>query len=211
MDQLATTTSFILSIVGTFSYLGIFIFFFAVGHFTPIPEEIVFLAIGYLAGERVFHLSAAFLVTVFSILAIDSVIYWLSRGKFGQWLKQKVNQTTLKRYIEAMHRHIFKTMVVLRLAIGLRFLGALVAGMTRVSWWRYLFYDFLIVSIYSMVLIMIGFHFHDFLMIAIHNVSFARHLIFILILIGIGLILAYEFSRFWRVKSEKNGSTDLLK
>lgn len=184
-----------LALIDNFSYLGIVAYFWFLGHFIPVPEEIVFLFLGYLSAEHTLFFWPALVAIIGGIFLADNFIYFFSQSPIFSSLRARVDNKLIDRAGAAMSKHLFKTMVGLRLIPGLRFLGALVAGSTGVAWWRFFSYDFIIVSTYSAGLFFIGFHSHFALARLIGGVRRFRLIVFILFLVTLAAIAIYRWYR----------------
>jgi membrane protein DedA with SNARE-associated domain len=113
----------------------------------PLPGETALIAFGVLASQG--HHS---IVTVIALAAAGAIIgdnlgYWLigrlgGRALFARW-------PWLNRYADRflpaaeriMHRHGGKTVFFGRFIAILRFTAAWVAGLGRMPWWRFLFWN----------------------------------------------------------------------
>ena len=187
-----TSTQFFINYLENFSYLSIFILSALVGYLIPIPEEILLLLVGYIAGSGFYNLYLAAFFSIFGVIFSDNVIFWLStRNSVGliKKLKQRFDRDKIKKYRRLMKKHIGKTIFVLKFIVGLRFLSPLLAGSMNVKWKIFQFYDLLAVAIYVPLIIFIGFHFHNQLEFLVTGVQVARHLIFLLILILAGILV----------------------
>src|ERR1700731_5399122 len=82
------------------SYLGIFLCVF-IGNFgIPVPEEVVLLAAGFLAGRHVLELGPLYIVAILSAVAGDSCGFLVGRTggrRLVGWLSQK-SSLLRKRY-----------------------------------------------------------------------------------------------------------------
>ena len=93
------------------SYLLIFIFPALGGHLIPIPEEVVLLLAGYLAGEAVNNVYLTTLVAFLGVIAGDNVLFWLSRhgNHTVDRLKQKLPPRLVLKFEQHMQNHLRKT------------------------------------------------------------------------------------------------------
>jgi membrane protein DedA with SNARE-associated domain len=112
----------------------------------PLPGETALIAFGVLASQG--HYSAASVIAVAAAAAIigDNLGYWI----IGRWLGPKLLQHRwVKRHADRflpraeriMDRHGGKTVFFGRFVAILRFTAAWLAGLGRMKWWRFLFWN----------------------------------------------------------------------
>jgi membrane protein DedA with SNARE-associated domain len=182
-----------LALVENFSYLGVLAYFWFLGHFIPVPEEVVFLFLGYLSAEHSLAFWPTLITIVGGIFLADNFLFFFSQSQVFSRLRSRIDHQLVSRYTKAMSQHLFKTMLGLRLIPGLRFLGALIAGSTKIAWGRFFIYDFIIVSIYSSVFFLLGYHSHFALYRLIGGVKRFRLVVFILLLLIIAGLAIYRW------------------
>lgn len=184
---------YFLTLIDNFSYLGIVAYFWFLGHFIPVPEEVVFLFLGYLTAEHSLLFWPSLVAIIGGIFLADNFVYFFSQSAVFVRLRARIDHKLVNRYTLAMRKHLFKTMLGLRLIPGLRFLGAMIAGSTKVSWWRFFAYDFVIVSAYSAILFLLGFHSHFALARLIGGVRRFRLIVFVLFLLTLATVAVYRW------------------
>ena len=111
-----------------------------------LPGETALIAAAVLAGKG--HLSIAGVIVVATAAAIigDNIGYWLGR-KLARPLIERWER--LRRYADRVlppaerffERHGGKAVFLARFFGGLRVTGAWMAGITRMDWWRFLFWN----------------------------------------------------------------------
>jgi membrane protein DedA with SNARE-associated domain len=111
-----------------------------------LPGETALIAAAVLAGKG--HLSIAGVIAVAAVAAIigDNIGYWLGR-KVARPLINRWER--LRRYADRVlppaerffQRHGGKAVFLARFFGGLRVTGAWMAGITRMQWWRFLFWN----------------------------------------------------------------------
>jgi membrane protein DedA with SNARE-associated domain len=113
----------------------------------PLPGETALIAFGALAAQG--HYSIASVIAVAAVGAIvgDNLGYWLI-GRLGgralfsrwRWLNQ-YSDRVLPPAESLMARHGGKTVFFGRFVSILRYTVAWVAGLSRMQWWRFLFWN----------------------------------------------------------------------
>jgi len=142
-SSLAAVTSFI-------THHGLPLLFVAVmleSFGIPLPGETALVAFGVLASQG--HYSIAVVIAVAAAGAIigDNLGYWLI-GRLGghelferwKWLKRYADRV-LPRAEELMRRHGGKTVFFGRFIAVLRFTAAWIAGIGRMEWRKFLFWN----------------------------------------------------------------------
>jgi membrane-associated protein len=155
------TTAGLVKYLSHFSYPWIVAYFGFFGYFLPIPDEGVFVVFGYLAGLGKFHFWLVFGSAILGVLISDNIFYWLSfRGShYLLRFREKINLEVLSKYEKLMERNIGKTMILLRLFVGFRFLSPVLAGSLKIKWKKFFLYDLLISGCYIGVFMYLGFFF----------------------------------------------------
>ena len=198
-------TQFIQSSIEQFSYAGIFILVTFTGYIIPIPEEILLLLIGYIAGVGLINVYIALIPATLGVLAGDNILYWLSRyqgSRLIDKLKRKVRKNEIMKYRHLMKKHIGKTIFILRFIVGLRFFSPFLAGSMKIKWKTFQFYNLLAVIIYVPILIFLGYHFHNKLALVITQVEIIRHLIFIAVLAVVGYMISIFINKKFLIKKK---------
>jgi membrane protein DedA with SNARE-associated domain len=113
----------------------------------PLPGETALITFGVLASQG--HYGIVWVIVTASIGAIvgDNLGYWLI-GRIGgralfrrwRWLSQYADRV-LPRTEALMARHGGKTVFLGRFVSILRYTVAWIAGLSRMEWWRFLFWN----------------------------------------------------------------------
>jgi membrane protein DedA with SNARE-associated domain len=111
-----------------------------------LPGETALIAAGVYASKG--HLSIAGVIVVAAVAAIigDNIGYWLGREGGRRLI---VRYALLRRFADRVlppaerffERHGGKAVFLARFFGGVRVTGAWMAGLTRMSWWRFLFWN----------------------------------------------------------------------
>ena len=198
-------TQFFIGYLEQFSYFGIFALIALSGYIIPIPEEILLLLTGYLAGIGVNNIYIALAAAILGILAGDNILFWLSRykgSKIIDRLRHKVRKNEINKYRHLMKKHIGKTIFIARFIVGLRFFGPFLAGSMKIKWKAFQFYNLIAVLVYAPIILFLGYHFHNRLALIITQVEIARHLIFFLFLVAVGYLISVFLNKKYIIKNK---------
>src|SRR3984893_3559689 len=119
--------------LGRWSYPGIFVCVFIGNLGIPVPEELVLLAAGFLAGRHVLELGTLYIVAILSAVGGDSCGFLVGRTggrRLFVWLSQK-SLLLRKRYrhLQTFFRvHGNKAVFLGRFIMGVRFMAGPMAG-----------------------------------------------------------------------------------
>jgi membrane protein DedA with SNARE-associated domain len=113
----------------------------------PLPGETALILFGVLASQGNYSIASVIAVAATAAIVGDNLGYWLI-GRVGgralfrrnRWLK-RWSDTLLPRAERIMQRHGGKTVFFGRFIAILRFTAAWVAGLGRMPWWRFLFWN----------------------------------------------------------------------
>jgi membrane protein DedA with SNARE-associated domain len=113
----------------------------------PLPGETALIFFGVLASKGDYDIASVISVAAVAAIVGDNLGYWLI-GRLGgrallkrnRWLKRWAD-TVLPRAEGIMRRHGGKTVFFGRFVAVLRFTAAWVAGLGRMRWWRFLFWN----------------------------------------------------------------------
>jgi membrane protein DedA with SNARE-associated domain len=113
----------------------------------PLPGETALILFGVLASQGNYSIASVIAVAAVAAVVGDNLGYWLI-GRLGgralfrrnRWLK-RWSDSLLPRAERIMQRHGGKTVFLGRFIAILRFTAAWVAGLGRMPWWRFLFWN----------------------------------------------------------------------
>jgi membrane protein DedA with SNARE-associated domain len=113
----------------------------------PLPGETALIAFGVLAAEGHYSVASVIAVAAAGAIVGDNLGYWLI-GRLGgralfrrwHWLSQ-YSDRVLPSAEALMERHGGKTVFFGRFVSILRYTVAWVAGLSRMHWWRFLFWN----------------------------------------------------------------------
>jgi membrane protein DedA with SNARE-associated domain len=113
----------------------------------PLPGETALIIFGVLASRGDYQIEGVIAVAAAAAIVGDNLGYWII-GRWGRrslfrrwsWLA-KWSGTVIPRVEGIMRRHGGKTVFFGRFIAILRFTAAWVAGLGRMDWWRFLFWN----------------------------------------------------------------------
>jgi len=113
----------------------------------PLPGETALIFFGLLAAKGHYNITVVIVVAAAAAIIGDNFGYWLI-GRLGgralfarnRWLK-RWSDSVIPRAERIMQRHGGKTVFFGRFVAILRFTAAWVAGLGRMPWWRFLFWN----------------------------------------------------------------------
>ena len=113
----------------------------------PLPGETALIFFGVLAAKGDYNITWVIVITAAAAIVGDNLGYWLI-GRWGgralfrrnRWL-QRWSESVIPRAERIMRRHGAKTVFFGRFIAILRFTAAWIAGLGRMPWWRFLFWN----------------------------------------------------------------------
>lgn len=195
------TSREIIQQIGALSYLGIFGISFAANILVPVPEEIVILAIGYVAGTGTISFWPTLVIVIAGAMTSDIGMFWLSRhdNKIVKGFYTRVFAKIFPIDHQFLAAHSEKVIFFSRFLVQLRFLGPFIAGQVRASWKTFLTYDLLALLIYVPILMWAGNYFASRIDSIFSGVNEVKNVVIIiagiLILWSVGKIIRDFFMR----------------
>jgi membrane protein DedA with SNARE-associated domain len=113
----------------------------------PLPGETALIFFGVLAAQGNYDIVLVIVLAALAAIIGDNLGYWLI-GRLGgralfrrwRWLEQYADRV-LPRAEKLMERHGGKTVFFGRFITVLRYTAAWIAGLGRMRWWRFLFWN----------------------------------------------------------------------
>jgi membrane protein DedA with SNARE-associated domain len=113
----------------------------------PLPGETALIAFGVLASQGHYDIAAVIAVAAAAAIVGDNLGYWVigrwgGRALFQRWAwLRRYSDTVLPRAERLMQRHGGKTVFFGRFISILRFTAAWAAGLGRMHWWKFFFWN----------------------------------------------------------------------
>ncbi|MCW8038845.1 MULTISPECIES: DedA family protein [Acinetobacter] len=163
-------TEWILSIMEQLGYLGIALLMFLDNVIPPIPSEIIMPSAGYTASQGKLLLSGVIIAGCIGSLIAAALLYWIGyqfnhdaifrfTDRYGKYLfiKSEDIQKSLLWFEKYGHRIVFFG----RMMPAVRSLISIPAGMSRMPFWKFMFYSALGTIIWTTFLACVGFYFGE--------------------------------------------------
>ena len=133
-----------------FTHHGLPLLFFVVmieSFGIPLPGETALIAFGVLASQGHYSIASVIIVAALGAIVGDNLGYWLI-GRIGgralfarwRWLNSYADRV-LPPAERIMQRHGGKTVFFGRFIAVLRYTVAWIAGLARMDWWKFLFWN----------------------------------------------------------------------
>jgi membrane protein DedA with SNARE-associated domain len=131
--------------IGNWGYLALLLALLATGVLSPVPEDVLLIAAGYLISAGVFRWHLSVPICVAGVVGSDVVLYWwgtwIRRGVGGRWSRQVVRPDRLARVGRRFERFGDAAVFLARLLPGTRAVAFVGAGLRGMSVRRFLLYD----------------------------------------------------------------------
>jgi len=113
----------------------------------PLPGETALIAFGVIASQGNYSIVWVIVIAAAGAIVGDNLGYWVigrwgGRRLFERWaFLRRYSESFLPKAEALMARHGGKTVFFGRFIAVLRFTAAWVAGLARMEWWRFLFWN----------------------------------------------------------------------
>lgn len=152
----------ILSLISQYGYLVVFFGVLLESCGVPLPGETILIAAGVVVQQGHLDLGDAIVFGILGAVIGDQIGYWIGREggrpfvlRWGRYLL--VTPERLARAERFFARHGGKAVFLVRFVVGLRVFGALVAGISRMRWRTFFFYNALGGTLWATAAIMVGY------------------------------------------------------
>jgi membrane protein DedA with SNARE-associated domain len=151
-----------LHLIGRYGYLVVFFGVMLESAGVPLPGETVLIAAGALVHRGVFNFGEALFFGILGAVVGDQIGYGV--GRFGgrpfvlRWGRYAlVTPERLGRAEAFFDRHGGRAVFLARFVAGLRVFGALVAGISRMSWGKFSLYSLLGATVWAATSVSLGY------------------------------------------------------
>ena len=154
----------LVNLFGRYGYAIIFLGVFLESAGVPVPGETILLGAGLFAYQGMFTLPWVIIVGIAAAILGDNLGYWIGR-RGGRPLIERHGRfvgLTAQRFatFEAFfQRHGAKTIFLARFVTGLRVVGALLAGISRLPWSEFLVYNAAGALVWATAVALVGYLF----------------------------------------------------
>lgn len=189
-------TSLLIQHLETLSYVGIFIVAIIANVIIPVPEEVILLALGYIAGTGTLNGFIIIPVVILGSVLSDVAMYKLSKSgnRFVMYFYKKFFSRKLEEKRAWLEEHVYKVIFFSRFLVQLRFLGPFFAGQVKVPLREFLRYDIFALIIYVPLYVGVGWYFRNRIEFIVSGVNIVRNVI----LMVAGAVILISLSKFVR-------------
>ncbi|HZB83679.1 MAG TPA: bifunctional DedA family/phosphatase PAP2 family protein, partial [Rubrobacteraceae bacterium] len=192
------TVDYILSLIAQYGYVIVFLGVMLESAGVPLPGETILIAAGFLVQQGHLDVGDAIIFGSLGAVTGDQIGYWVGREggrrfvlRWGRYVL--ITHERLERAEGFFARHGGKAVFLARFVAGLRVFGALVAGISRMPWRTFFFYNALGGTLWATAAVMVGYLLGGSLNLIERWVGRAS-----LLLLGLVLLcLAFYFSYRW--------------
>jgi membrane protein DedA with SNARE-associated domain len=191
------TTDQILSLIGQYGYLVVFFGVMLESIGIPLPGETILIAAGLLVHQGSLDPGETIVFGILGTTIGNQLGYWAGRQGGRPFVLQwghyvGITPERLLRMEGFFARHGGKAVFLARFIPGLRAFGALVAGISRMHWWTFLFYNVLAGAVWATASILVGYLFSRSLVLAEEWMNLASVLLILLLVLTLVFYLVYR-------------------
>jgi membrane protein DedA with SNARE-associated domain len=191
------TTDQILSLIGQYGYLVVFFGVMLESIGIPLPGETILIAAGLPVHQGSLDPGETIVFGILGTTIGNQLGYWAGRQGGRPFVLQwghyvGITPERLLRMEGFFARHGGKAVFLARFIPGLRAFGALVAGISRMHWWTFLFYNVLAGAVWATASILVGYLFSRSLVLAEEWMNLASVLLILLLVLTLVFYLVYR-------------------
>jgi membrane protein DedA with SNARE-associated domain/membrane-associated phospholipid phosphatase len=194
----------VLSLIEHYGYLVVFFGVMLESTGVPLPGETILLASGFLAQRGHLDLGDAIVFGILGAVVGDQIGYWAGREggrpfvlRWGRYVR--ITPERLERAERFFARHGGKAVFLARFFSGLRVFGALVAGISRMHWRTFVFYNALGGAVWATAVVLVGYFLASSLGLVERWLGRATLLLALLLAVALAFYFAYRWVAAHRV------------
>jgi membrane protein DedA with SNARE-associated domain len=190
--------------IARFGYIGLLLWFLTLDQFTPIPEEVSLLIVGYLSAHRVFHPVIAGIFCLTGFLIVDTIYFYLSK-QGSSWIKKKTRDSSpvLESYKNKLKKNTLKAILVLCFMPRMRMFAPILAGSMKLPFKKFLLFDSIALGLFTTIYVLLGLIFNKSLQKVIRQAKGLQNVIFFAALLIIAVVIVLLIRS--RKKEKSNG------
>ncbi|WEI05115.1 DedA family protein [Acinetobacter johnsonii] len=163
-------TAWIISVMEQLGYWGIALLMFLDNVFPPIPSEIIMPSAGYAASQGELVLIGVIIAGCLGSLFAAAVLYWIGYqfkqeyifrwvDRYGKYLF--IKSADVKKSLDWFEQYGHRIVFFGRMIPAVRSLISIPAGMSRMPFWKFMFYSGLGTIIWTTFLATVGYYFGE--------------------------------------------------
>ena len=193
------TEDLILSLIGQYGYLIVFFGVLLESAGIPLPGETILIAAGFMVQQGYLDPGDAIIFGFLGAVVGDQIGYWVGRKggrpfvlRWGRYVL--ITPERLERAQGFFRRHGGKAVFLARFVAGLRVFGALLAGISRMPWRIFFFYNALGGAIWATAAVLVGYFVGGSFDLVVRWVGRSSALLGIVLGFALALYLAYRWA-----------------
>ncbi|TCB52609.1 DedA family protein [Acinetobacter sp. ANC 4779] len=163
-------TEWIISIMEQLGYFGIALLMFLDNIFPPIPSEFIMPSAGYSASQGQLFLVGVIIAGCIGSLIAAAILYWVGYkfkhdsifrfvDRYGKYIF--IKSLDVKKSLDWFEQYGDRIVFFGRMIPAVRSLISIPAGMSHMSFWKFMFYSSLGTIIWTTFLACVGFYFGE--------------------------------------------------
>ena len=187
---------FLISSIRGGSYIGIFLLSVFVGYLVPLPETVLLILFGFVGVTTNLNIATVFIVSFLGSIIGDNALYRLSSmgNVYVERFNRKMRKHKLIKYEHLVVDNIGKAVYFLRLIVGIRFFGPVIAGSLGVPWKKFFVANIGATFFNAAVCVSLGYFFHRRIFSVVAEAEIFRNML----LFSSAIIVAFLLSVFAR-------------
>lgn len=179
-----------------FTYVGVLVVGFLANMVIPVPEEIVFIGLGYLVGNGDLSFLPTVSFIIIGLLLNDTLLYYLARkgNRVIGAMYSKLFEDILPLDSPFLHKHLRTVVISSRFLVQFRFLGPFFAGTLHVPLKKFLKWDLMALIVYVPLFVGLGAFFQSRVERVIAGLGSVHNILFIF-LGAIAVIVGLKYAK----------------